>query len=467
MKLRKKNLLQNDYKIVSELGKISLNIGFISLGCAKNRVDTEIMMGILKKGGHKIVAEPGKADLVIINTCGFIREAKEEAINSIIDMGRLKKSEQLHYLIATGCLAQRYGQELLDEMPELDGIVGISSFTDINLALDKVVSGERVCMVSPPAEIFFEQGPRVLTTPPGLAYLKIAEGCNNRCSYCAIPNIRGALRSRTLIDIEKEARFLIKSGIKELVIIAQDLGNYGSDLSTGDNLPELINQINRIEGDFWIRLMYVHPIRIDDRIIQAINNNDKVVPYIDLPIQHANSRILKSMNRKHDKEYLWSVLEKLRQNIKDLVLRTTIMVGYPGETDEEFAELVNFVQQAQFDWLGTFKYIAEEGTAAARLENQISESIATARYQHLLKVQAAITRKKNIARIGTEQNILISSRAGKNLYLGRGYFQAPEVDGVTLIKSDQTLKPGEFCQVRLSAIRRCDMIGEFTDEHCQ
>ncbi|MDD3852625.1 MAG: 30S ribosomal protein S12 methylthiotransferase RimO [Syntrophomonadaceae bacterium] len=444
-----------------------MNIGFISLGCAKNRVDTEIMMGILKKDGHKIVADPGKADLVIINTCGFIQEAKEEAINNIIDMGKLKQSDQLRYLIATGCLAQRFGQDLLHEMPELDGVVGISSFTGINLALNKVISGEKVCMVSPPAEIYFEQGPRVLTTPPGLAYLKIAEGCNNRCSYCAIPGIRGALRSRPVIDIEKEARYLVASGIRELVIIAQDLGDYGTDLSTGDNLPELINRLNLIEGDFWIRLMYVHPIRIDDRIIQAINNSDKVVPYIDLPIQHANSKILKSMNRKHDKDYLWSVLEKLRRNIKDLVLRTTAMVGYPGETEQEFEELADFVQQAQFDWLGAFKYVAEEGTAAARLENQVSDSIKKDRYQHLLKVQAAITRKKNISRIGTEQSILISSRADKNLYLGRGYFQAPEVDGITLIKSAHTLKPGEFYKVKLSALRRCDMIGEVINEYSQ
>jgi len=350
-----------------------LNIGFISLGCAKNRVDTEIMMGILKKGGHKIVADTGKADIVIINTCGFIQEAKEEAINNIIDMGRLKKSNQLRYLIATGCLAQRYGQELLDEMPELDGVIGISSFTGIDLALDKVESGEKVCMVAPPAKIYFEQGPRVLTTPRGLAYLKIAEGCNNRCSYCAIPDIRGALRSRPLNDIEKEAAYLVKSGIRELVIIAQDLGDYGNDLSAGNNLAELITRLNRIEGDFWIRLMYVHPIRINEQILQAINNNDKVVPYIDLPIQHANSRILKSMNRKHDKDYLWLMLEKLRRNIKNLVLRTTVMAGYPGETDQEFEELVDFVQQAQFEWLGAFKYIAEEGTAAARLENQINE----------------------------------------------------------------------------------------------
>jgi len=444
-----------------------LNIGFISLGCAKNRVDTEIMMGILKKGGHKIVADTGKADIVIINTCGFIQEAKEEAINNIIDMGRLKKSNQLRYLIATGCLAQRYGLELLDEMPELDGVIGISSFTGIDLALDKVESGEKVCMVAPPAKIYFEQGPRVLTTPRGLAYLKIAEGCNNRCSYCAIPDIRGALRSRPLNDIEKEAAYLVKSGIRELVIIAQDLGDYGNDLSAGNNLAELITRLNRIEGDFWIRLMYVHPIRINEQILQAINNNDKVVPYIDLPIQHANSRILKSMNRKHDKDYLWLMLEKLRRNIKNLVLRTTVMAGYPGETDQEFEELVDFVQQAQFEWLGAFKYIAEEGTAAARLENQINESIATERYQHLLKVQAAITRKKNIARIATEHNILISSRAGKNLYLGRGYFQAPEVDGITLIKAAQNLKPGEFYKVRLSAVRRCDMIGELINEHSQ
>jgi ribosomal protein S12 methylthiotransferase len=298
-----------------------VNVGFISLGCSKNQVDTEIMIAAMKDSGYKIVNKLAIAEIIIINTCGFINEAKEEAINTIIETGKMKTAGRLQYLVATGCLAQRYGQELLDEMPELDGIVGISFFTDIDKAVGRIQQGERVLLLGEPPTQFIEKGPRVITTPAGSAYLKITEGCNNRCSYCAIPMIRGNLRSRPKHEIVKEAQELVSRGVRELVVVGQDTAMYGTDLAGNDNLPGLLKEMTAIDELEWIRLMYLHPAHLNEQIIDMVAGEDKVLPYLDIPIQHAADQVLKKMNRKHNYQQLHLLIQRLREKINNLVLR--------------------------------------------------------------------------------------------------------------------------------------------------
>lgn len=441
-----------------------MNIGFISLGCSKNRVDTEIMMAKLQMSGHKIVNSLEKAETIIINTCGFINEAKEEAINSIIETGNLKKYGILRYLIATGCLAQRYGSELMDELPELDGVLGISYINSIDEALKKISEGKRVFLNGPVPDIFVEKGPRYLTTPPGSAYLKIAEGCNNRCAYCTIPSIRGNLRSRPVDEIIGEARELVERGIKELVVIAQDTSAYGKDLYGNSLLGCLLEKLSQIENLDWIRVMYLHPASIDNNLIKVIAEQDKVIPYLDIPVQHASDNILKKMNRRHDLQSLKKTIEELRANINGIVLRTTVMVGFPGESEDDFQQLYDFVDEIEFDWLGSFAFVPEEGTPAYLMARQVPEEIKAQRKDAIMKLQKEITRRKNISRINTEHKILISSQIANNLYIGRGYYQAPEVDGITMVKSNSRLTKGDFVNVVLKGVRNYDMIGEIVDE---
>ncbi len=444
-----------------------MKVGFISLGCPKNQVDTEIMIGLLKNAGHRIVNSIEKAEIVVINTCGFINDAKEEAINAIIDTGKLRRGGRLQYILATGCLAQRYSQELLDEMPELDGLLGISSFIRIDQAVSAVSEGQRINWVEDPPSTFVEKGPRVLTTPPGSAYLKISEGCNNCCSYCAIPQIRGRFRSKGLPDIEEEAAKLAADGVKELVVVGQDTGMYGCDLPNNGDLPQLLKRLGSIDGLEWIRLMYLHPQHINDQLIEVIAQEKKVIPYLDIPIQHAADKVLAAMNRKHGREYLYDLLHRLKQNIPELVLRTTVMVGFPGETQGDFEQLFSLVKTMEFDWLGVFAYNAEENTPAFDLEDQVPEEIKQERKAIIMREQMGITRKKNIARIDRIEPILISESLERNLYLGRGYFQAPGVDGVTMVRSSRKLEKGSMVRVRLKAVRNYDMIGELCDEHTE
>lgn len=444
-----------------------MNIGFISLGCSKNQVDTEIMMALVTRAGHKIVNAIERADAVIINTCGFIESANEEGIQTILDTAPLKEIGMLKYLIATGCLAQRYGKELYEEMPELDAVVGISYFRDINDVLTRVSKGERVLLVGSPPETFIEKGPRILSTPPGYAYLKIVEGCNNHCSYCTIPSIRGKLRSRDISELVDEASILAQKGCRELVLIAQDTAGYGYDLAGKSLLPELLFKLQDVDKIDWIRLLYLHPAHINDDIIASIASLDKVVPYLDIPIQHVSTKILKQMNRKHDNQYVKDLIVKLRERIDGLVLRTTVMLGFPGETEQDFEELYNFVEEVKFDWLGAFTFMAEEGTIAASLPHQIDEDIKKSRLNDILSLQKKITRQKNIERKNSNEKILVSGQLSSNLYTGRAYFQAPEVDGKTLIKSSVKLSKGEFAWVKLSGVRNYDMIGELINESAQ
>lgn len=444
-----------------------MRIGFISLGCAKNRVDTEIMMGLVKSRGHSVTDRLEYADLVVINTCGFLSSAKEEAIDTILETAQLKEKGILQYLIAAGCMSQLHAEELLGEIPELDGVIGVSSFLDINAIIEKVVSGERVNAVAPTPDTFIEQGPRVLTTPAGLAYLKITEGCNNRCSYCAIPLIRGNLRSRPIEEIKKEVEEFVRKGIKELVIVGQDPASYGYDLGSGTDLTQLICSLDSIPGDYWIRLMYVHPAHLDSAIIKAIADSEHVVHYLDLPVQHVDDAILRKMNRHHNEEELRQLLRNLRKAIPDLVLRTTVMVGFPGESEEQFQRLCDFVQEYEFDWLGAFAYSPQENTPAALMPDQLPDEVKDERLDRIMSLQQRITRRKNKERLGREEKVLISLRISANLYLARGYFQAPEVDGITMVKSPQPLRNGEFVQARMVGVRKYDMIGELIHEPSQ
>ncbi len=441
-----------------------MEIGFISLGCAKNRVDTEIMMALVRKSEHKLTNSIENADLVVINTCGFINAAKEEAIDQIINTGQRKEEGKLRYIIAAGCLAQRYGQELLDEMPEIDGLVGISTYHDLLTVIDQVIAGQRPACIRPAPNEFIERGERVLSTPAGSAYIKITEGCDNHCTYCAIPLIRGPLRSNPEAEIIKEAENLALKGIKELVILGQDTALYGRDLQMNNALPSLLKQLNQIEGIEWIRLMYLHPAHINQAIIEGVAENNKVIPYLDIPVQHAASAILKRMNRGHDLEHLYTLFDGLKTEVRDLVLRTTVMTGFPGETEQDFRQLADFVSSIRFDWLGCFAYSSEEGTAAALWPDQIPEEIKQERMNQIMKIQRKITRQKNISRLGQTLPILITGQKSRNLYTGRGYYQAPEVDGITIVKTPQKLSKGEFVPVRLKGVRLYDMIGELALE---
>jgi len=421
----------------------------------------------MKSSGYKIVNKLARAEIIIINTCGFINEAKEEAINTIIETGKMKTTGGLQYLVATGCLAQRYGQELLDEMPELDGIVGISFFTDIDKVVQRIEQGERVALLGEPPTVFIEKGPRVITTPAGSAYLKITEGCNNRCSYCAIPMIRGSLRSRPKQEIVSEARELVTRGVRELVVVGQDTAMYGTDLAGNDNLPSLLKEMTAIDGLEWIRLMYLHPAHINEQIIDIVAGEDKVLPYLDIPIQHAADQVLKNMNRKHNYQHLHLLIQRLREKINGLVLRTTVMLGFPGETEADFRLLLDFVQETEFDWLGAFTFTAEEGTPAYSMSEQVPLEIRQERRDAIMSLQQGITRNKNMARLNKDEKILISSQVSKNLYIGRAYFQAPGVDGITMVKTDAKVTKGSFVNVHLKGIRDYDMIGEPVNEYSE
>jgi ribosomal protein S12 methylthiotransferase len=449
---------------VTKVENNDYRIGLISLGCAKNQVDSEIMLAKLKNEGFKIVSDIERADIVIINTCGFIEDARQESINTIIETGQLKERGMLQYLVCTGCLAQRYGQELLDELPELDGLIGISCFPEIDKYLYRIINGERLAAVASPPLTFIEKGPRVLTTPSGSAYLKITEGCNNHCSYCAIPSIRGKLRSRPAGELLNEARDLAGKGIKELVLIGQDTAVYGKDLHEDLGLSKLLQQLVKVDNLHWIRLLYLHPAHIDENIIATIAQEDKVLPYLDIPIQHASDNMLKAMNRQHSSADLRKLISHLREEINGLVLRTTVMLGFPGETEDDFKQLYDFVGETEFDWLGAFAFTPEEDTLAYSMPNQIADEIKQQRLAAIMKLQKNISRKKNKKRLQQNYEILISSQASRNLYLGRSYFQAPSVDGITMVKSEQKLTKGEFVKVELKAIRNYDMIGEFIDE---
>ncbi len=436
-----------------------MKVGFISLGCSKNLVDTEHMMGTLVKEGHEIVNRPDQADAVVINTCGFITDAKKEAISTIVEMGLLKEQGKFRFLIAAGCLAQRYPEELLQEMPELDAVIGVKDYLQLPDILKQCEAGERPMVVGAWPKEYSHQVQRLVSTPPGWAYLKIAEGCNNRCTYCAIPGIRGPLRSRPSGELVEEARTLAADGVKELILVAQDSTAYGQDLGLGESLETLVNKLSKVAGLEWIRIMYAYPTQ-DTRELFTVLQNSKVVPYLDIPLQHGSDRILHLMGRRYDREGIYNMINNLRTRVPNLVLRTTLLTGFPGETEADHRKNMELLQQLEFDWAGVFAYSKEDGTVAGQLSPEVPPEVAFERRGQLMEIQQHITQKKNRQRVGSHAQVLIDREVTPGNYRGRAYFQAPDVDGSVLIKTEQLLTTGDFVQVILTRTYGYDLLGE-------
>lgn len=440
---------------------MSYTIGLISLGCPKNQVDAEMMLASLENAGFQIVDYVDGADAVIINTCGFIDDAKKEAIENILDMGELKKEGIIKKVIVTGCLAERYHGEILNEMPEIDAVIGIGANGDIADICKRVIEGESIS-VFPEKENLPLDGQRLLTTPEHWAYIKIAEGCSNRCSYCAIPDIRGNFRSRPMESIIEEARQLAITGIKELVVVAQDTTRYGEDLYGELKLPELLNQMCEIDGIEWIRLLYCYPERITDELLNTIAEQEKIVHYLDLPIQHADDKILKAMNRKSTNESLYVVLEKIKEKVPDMAIRTTVMTGFPGEDEEAFNNLAEFVVNGKFTHLGCFTFSPQENTPAAKMDYQVAEKLKMHRAELIMEQQMTIVERNNSEKIGSVLKVIVEGYDGyTDTYYGRSYMDAPEIDGSIFFTSDENLNDGDFVNVEVLGISDTyDLLGE-------
>lgn len=440
---------------------MSYQIGLISLGCPKNQVDAERMLALMDEAGHSIVDYVDGCDVVIINTCGFIDDAKKEAIENILDTVELKKEGIVKKIIVTGCLAQRHKEEIAKEIPEVDAVVGIGANGDILKVIDDVMSGEGLIESFPPQSELPLDGQRILTTPEHWAYLKIADGCSNRCTYCTIPSIRGDMRSRKMENILEEAKQLAEVGVKELVVIAQDTTGYGLDIYGELKLPELLNKLCEVDGIEWIRLLYCYPDRITDELIATIRDQEKIVNYIDLPLQHANDRILKAMNRRGTNEDIRNTIEKLRTEIPDVVIRTTFIVGFPGEDDEAFEELAEFVNEMEFDRLGCFSFSPQEGTPAYDMDGQIEEDVKLNRGDVIMQDQFTIMEEKNNEKIGnTYKTIVEEYDSYSDSYIGRTYMDAPEIDSVVKFTSSKDLEIGDFADVTIFDYDEYDLLGE-------
>ena len=436
-----------------------MKIACISLGCPKNQVDLDCMVHTLLAAGHETVADLSEADVALVNTCGFIESAKAEAIENILEACACKEQNPNLKVVVTGCLAERYRSQIREEIPEVDAVVGCASNGVIDSIVARVTGGEQLESYGPKKE-FPLGGKRVIGTPAHYAYLKIAEGCNNRCHYCAIPLIRGPLRSRPLEDCLAEARWLASEGVKELIVVAQDPTAYGEDWGQPGSICELLDRINEIEGIEWIRIMYAYPERITDKFIAAMQRNKKVVPYLDLPIQHCNDEILHNMNRRSTRAELLEVIGRLRAAIHGITLRTTLIAGFPGETEAQFEELCQFVKEVQFDRLGCFAYSAEENTLAARMEGQLDQETKDRRAELVMQIQTGIMSQKQAAKVGQTVRALcdgIDEESG--LYLCRTAGDAPEVDGCVCVSSETPLYPGEFYTIRVEESDLYDLYG--------
>lgn len=445
-----------------------MKIGVVSLGCPKNLVDSETMLGLIHEENYEITNDPSEAEIIIVNTCGFIESAKEESINAILQMAEYKKSGSCKYIIVTGCLSQRYAEELFNELPEADAIAGVEVYDEIGSIIKRVMNGERFIMLerSKPDVIYTSKEtflPRILTTPSYTAYLKIAEGCDNCCSYCAIPKIRGPYRSKPMAQVLKEAKALADNGVKELIVVAQDTTRYGEDLPGGKLLlADLLKELNKIESLKWIRVMYCYPNNFTDELIETFASLDKVCKYVDLPLQHASNRLLASMNRYDIREEVETLLAKLRKRIPGIVIRTTFIVGFPGETDADFEELKEFVEQQRFENAGVFAYSQEEGTVAGAMPNQIPDEIKQERYHELMALQAQISEEIHKDTEGQTLEVLVEGieEDGSGLHYGRSYREAPDIDGLVFIENPGDIKPGCFVKVNILQGFTYESVGE-------
>ena len=460
------------------------NVLFVSLGCDKNLVDSEKMLGLLNEAGYRVAQEESEADAIVVNTCCFIHDAKEESVETILEMAEWKKKGRLKALIVTGCMAQRYQDEIQQEIPEVDAVIGTTGYTEIVPILDEILAeaeaSQKEAAVEEPKEKSFVNccpsidllpaslaDKRVVTTGGYTAYLKIAEGCNKRCTYCIIPYIRGHYRSFPMEDLLEEARKLAEGGVKELILIAQETTVYGMDCYGRKALPELLTQLCEIEGIEWIRILYCYPEEITDELIAVMKKEKKICHYLDIPIQHSEDTILKRMGRRTNRAELVSLVEKLRKEIPDIVLRTTLITGFPGETEEEFKNMVDFVDSMEFDRLGVFPYSAEEGTKAAEMDGQITEEVKESRRDEIMALQQEISADKAASRIDDEMSVLIEGYLYEDdIYIGRTYMDAPKVDGNVFVRAEEELISGDIVPVRITGANEYDLMGDviYADE---
>lgn len=438
-----------------------MNVLFISLGCDKNLVDSEVMLGLLAQRGYQIIDDETQADVIVVNTCCFIHDAKEESIQTILEMAEYKKTGPLKALVVTGCLAQRYQKEIVEEIPEVDAVLGTTSYDKIVEAIDKALEGEVSIELNDIDALPTVEAKRIVTTGGHYAYLKIAEGCDKHCTYCIIPKIRGNFRSVPMEQLLKEAEILAEQGVKELILVAQETTLYGTDIYGEKSLHKLLRELCKIEGIQWIRILYCYPEEIDDNLIQVIKEEPKICHYLDLPIQHASDRILKRMGRRTSKAQLVEIVEKLRKEIPDISLRTTLITGFPGETQEDHEEVMEFVDQMEFDRLGVFTYSPEENTPAAEMPDQIPEEVKEDRQAEIMELQQDIAFDLAEDMTGQEVLVMIEGKvADENAYVGRTYKDAPNVDGFIFVNTDVELMSGDFARVKITGALEYDLIGE-------
>ena len=438
-----------------------MKILFISLGCDKNLADSEEMLGLLTAGGHEITDDETQADAIVINTCCFIKDAKEESVETILEMAEYKKNGSAKALIVTGCMAERYRQEILDEIPEVDEVLGTTAYDRILDAVDAALAGQHEVMTADLDALPLPETKRLVTTGGHFAYLKIAEGCDKHCTYCIIPKIRGNFRSVPMERLLKEAQDLAEQGVKELILVAQETTLYGKDLYGEKSLPKLLRELCKISGIRWIRILYCYPEEITDELIRVMKEEPKICHYLDLPIQHANDTILKRMGRRTSKQELIDIVQKLRKEIPDICLRTTLITGFPGETQEQHEEVMEFIDTLEFDRLGAFSYSPEEDTPAATFEDQIDEEVKEDRQADIMELQQEIAFDKAEDMIGREVLVMIEGKvADENAYVGRTYRDAPNVDGLIFINTDVELISGDFAKVKVTGALDYDLIGE-------
>ena len=445
-----------------------MKILFISLGCDKNLADSEEMLGLLTAGGHEITDDETQADAIVINTCCFIKDAKEESVETILEMAEYKKTGSCHALVVTGCMAQRYQKEIIQEVPEVDAVLGTTSYGDIVKALEEAVAGNHFEEFRDIDYLPDTGSKRVLTTGGHFGYLKIAEGCDKHCTYCIIPKLRGRFRSVPMERLVAQAEDMAEQGVKELILVAQETTVYGKDLYGKKSLHILLKKLCEIKGIRWIRILYCYPEEIYDELIETIRDEKKICHYLDIPIQHASDRILKRMGRRTSKQELIDIVGKLRKEIPDIVLRTTLITGFPGETEEDHEELKEFVDEMEFDRLGVFTYSPEENTPAAEMADQIPEEVKEERRDELMELQQEISYDKGQDRIGQELLVMIEGKvADESAYIGRTYGDAPKVDGYIFVQTGELLMTGDFAKVRVTGALEYDLIGVLSDEYTE
>lgn len=445
-----------------------MKILFISLGCDKNLADSEEMLGLLTGNGHEIVDSEEEADAIVINTCCFIHDAKEESVNTILEMAEYKKSGTCKVLIVTGCMAQRYKEEITQEIPEVDAVLGTTSYSDIVKALNEAQAGRVFQEFRDINDLPEDSGRRVITTGGHFGYLKIAEGCDKHCTYCIIPSLRGKFRSVPEERLLKQAEYMASQGVKELILVAQETTVYGTDLYGKKTLHILLKKLCQIRGIRWIRVLYCYPEEIYDELIQVMKEEKKICHYLDLPIQHASDRILRRMGRRTSKAQLVEIITKLRKEIPDIVLRTSLITGFPGETEEDHQELMEFVDEMEFDRLGVFTYSPEEGTPAETMEGQVPEELKEERRDEIMELQQEISLEKGNDRIGQELLVMIEGKvSGESAYIGRTYGDAPKVDGYMFVQTGELLATGDFAKVKVTGAMEYDLIGELADEYTE